>query len=160
MSRNPRAQDVARFVGARMRQRRIDLGLSQQGLAMLLGVTYQQIHKYETGASRLVSERLFALASALDVEIGYFFEGLAPGGSQPHPEQRVVLGLVREFPGDHLRQAQGSPAVARAHPFGDRTREQSPGYLTGRPGAQPPSFSSTAARRTDPPPLCFIESKE
>ena len=64
---------------------------------MLLSVTYQQIHKYETGTSRLVSERLFALASILDVEIGYFFDGLAPGGCQPHPEQRVVLGLVRSF---------------------------------------------------------------
>ena len=45
----------------------------------------------------LETERLFALASALDVEIGYFFDGLVPGGCQPHPEQRVVLGLVRDF---------------------------------------------------------------
>ena len=97
MSSNPRAQDVARFVGARMRQRRIELGLSQQGLAMLLGVTYQQIHKYETGVSRLASVRLFALAVALDVDIGYFFEGLGAGSSEPNQEQRVILDLVRDF---------------------------------------------------------------
>ena len=65
MSYPPRAQDVARHTGARLRQRRIELGLSQQGLADLINVTYQQIHKYEAGASRLVSERLFALAGAL-----------------------------------------------------------------------------------------------
>ena len=97
MSNTPRAQDVARHTGARLRTRRIELGLSQQGLADLLNVTYQQIHKYETGASRLVSERLFALASALDVDIGYFFEGLDTGTHRPNHEQRVVLGLVRSF---------------------------------------------------------------
>ena len=96
MSSNPSAQDVARFVGARMRQRRIELGLSQQGLAMLLGVTYQQIHKYETGVSQLASVRLFALAVALDVDIGYFFEGLG-AGSEPNQGQRVILDLVRDF---------------------------------------------------------------
>ena len=67
---------MARFVGGRLRQRRIELGLSQQGLAMLLSVTYQQVHKYDSGASQLVSVRLFPLARALDVEIGYFFRGL------------------------------------------------------------------------------------
>lgn len=97
MSHTPRAQDVARFVGARLRARRVEIGLSQQALAALLRVSTQQIHKYETGASRLVSERLFALSAALDVDIGYFFDGLMGGDRRPHPEQRVVLDLVRAF---------------------------------------------------------------
>ena len=97
MSHTPRPQDVARYVGARLRARRVELGLTQQALAALLRVSTQQIHKYETGASRLVSERLFAVSSILDVEVGYFFDGLANGGHQPHPEQRVVLDLVRTF---------------------------------------------------------------
>ena len=88
---------MARFVGGRLRQRRIELGLSQQGLAMLLSVTYQQVHKYDSGASQLVSVRLFPLARALDVEIGYFFEGLGDSCSEANHEQRVVLGLVRSF---------------------------------------------------------------
>ena len=52
MLHTPRAQDLARYVGARLRARRVEVGLSQQAFAALLRVSTQQIHKYETGASR------------------------------------------------------------------------------------------------------------
>jgi transcriptional regulator with XRE-family HTH domain len=71
-----RAQDVDRYVGARMRERRIMLGLTQQQMAELIGVTYQQAHKYEKGINRIASGRLYNIAQALGVDIGYFFEGL------------------------------------------------------------------------------------
>jgi transcriptional regulator with XRE-family HTH domain len=62
-------------VGARIRERRIMLGLTQQQLADLIGVTYQQAHKYEKGINRIAAGRLSGIAHALGVEVGYFFEG-------------------------------------------------------------------------------------
>src|SRR6186713_3534592 len=72
-----RAQDVDRHVGARLRERRIMLGLTQQELAELIGVTYQQAHKYEKGINRIAAGRLYAIAQALGVEVGYFFAGMS-----------------------------------------------------------------------------------
>ena len=60
-------------VGARIRERRIMLGLTQQQLAELIGVTYQQAHKYERGISRVSAGRLFHIATALGVPVEYFF---------------------------------------------------------------------------------------
>ena len=71
----PRAQDIDRYVGARMRERRIMLGLTQQQMAELIGVTYQQAHKYEKGINRIAAGRLSSIAQALGVEVGYFYEG-------------------------------------------------------------------------------------
>jgi DNA-binding XRE family transcriptional regulator len=71
-----RPQDVDRHVGTRMRERRIMLGLTQQQMAELIGVTYQQAHKYEKGINRVASGRLYNIAQALGVDVGYFFEGL------------------------------------------------------------------------------------
>ena len=58
MTPRSRAQDVDRHVGARLRERRIMLGLTQQQLAELIGVTYQQAHKYENGINRISAGRL------------------------------------------------------------------------------------------------------
>jgi DNA-binding XRE family transcriptional regulator len=60
-----RAQDIDRYVGARMRERRIMLGLTQQQMAELIGVTYQQAHKYEKGINRVAAGRLYNIAHAL-----------------------------------------------------------------------------------------------
>ena len=60
-----RAQDADRHVGARMRQRRTMLGLTQQQMAELIGVTYQQAHKYEKGINRVAAGRLYSIAQAL-----------------------------------------------------------------------------------------------
>jgi transcriptional regulator with XRE-family HTH domain len=94
----PRAQDVDRHVGARLRELRISAGLSQQALGDLIGVTYQQAHKYESGVNRISASRLFALALALDVEVNEFFEGLAAPDAIRHiAEQRQVVDLARHF---------------------------------------------------------------
>jgi transcriptional regulator with XRE-family HTH domain len=58
-----------------MRERRVMLGLTQQQMAELIGVTYQQAHKYEKGINRVAAGRLYRIAQALGVEVGYFFEG-------------------------------------------------------------------------------------
>jgi transcriptional regulator with XRE-family HTH domain len=98
-----RALDVDHYVSLRIRQRRIMLGLTQQQMAELIGVTYQQAHKYETGINRISAGRLYQIAQALGVEIGYFFEDVEPG-KQPKqtpaemmPQQRMLLELARNF---------------------------------------------------------------
>jgi transcriptional regulator with XRE-family HTH domain len=71
------------FVGRRVRQRRRLLGLTQQQLAVEVGVRFQQIQKYESGVNKISAARLWSLARALQVQPDYFFEGLAerlPGG--------------------------------------------------------------------------------
>jgi transcriptional regulator with XRE-family HTH domain len=93
-----RAQDIDRHVGARMRERRIMLGLTQQQLAELIGVTYQQAHKYEKGLNRIAAGRLWTIARVLGVQVGYFFEGLEQDARfQPTPQQRMLLDLARNF---------------------------------------------------------------
>ena len=95
----PRAQDIDRYVGARMRERRIMLGLTQQQMAELIGVTYQQAHKYEKGVNRIAGGRLYTIAQALGVEVGYFYEGMKalPGQFAPTAQQRLILELSRNF---------------------------------------------------------------
>jgi DNA-binding XRE family transcriptional regulator len=93
-----RVQDVDRHVGARMRARRIMLGLTQQQLADLIGVTYQQAHKYEKGINRMAAGRLYKVARVLGVDAGYFFEGLQGAGPlRATPEQRLLSELAKEL---------------------------------------------------------------
>ena len=63
-------------VGKRIRQRRWQLGMSQENLAETTGVKFQQIQKYETGANRVSASRMWEIAQALDVTVPYFYEGL------------------------------------------------------------------------------------
>ena len=95
----PRAQDIDRHVGTRMRERRIMLGLTQQQLADLIGVTYQQGHKYEKGVNRIAGGRLYTIAQALGVEVGFFYEGIGapPSAGKPTEHQRLLLELTRNF---------------------------------------------------------------
>ena len=107
-----RALDVDRYVSMRIRQRRIMLGLTQQQMAELIGVTYQQAHKYETGINRISAGRLYQIARALGVEISYFFEDVEPGsGTQARsqelmPQQRMLLELARNFASIKSRKHQ------------------------------------------------------
>ena len=97
--RRSRPQDVDRHVGIRMRERRIMLGLTQQQMAELIGVTYQQAHKYEKGINRIAGGRLYQIAQALGVDVGYFYDGLGGNGAsfKPSQQQRLLLELARGF---------------------------------------------------------------
>ncbi|WP_273186275.1 helix-turn-helix domain-containing protein [Hyphomonas adhaerens] len=66
--------DADRFVGQKVRQARRELGLTQEALSSLLGVTFQQIQKYEAGQSRLSAGRLREIAIVLNKPIDYFYE--------------------------------------------------------------------------------------
>jgi transcriptional regulator with XRE-family HTH domain len=106
-SRRARAEDVDRYVGARVRQRRVMLGLTQQQMADLIGVTYQQAHKYEKGINRVAAGRLYQMARVLGVDIGYFFEGLNGNGTfHASPQQRMLLDLARNFISIRTRRHQ------------------------------------------------------
>jgi len=93
-----RATDTDRHVGTRIRERRIMLGLSQQQMADLIGVTYQQAHKYERGINRISAGRLFEIAQVLGVPVGFFYEGLENRrGAELNARQRMCLELARNF---------------------------------------------------------------
>ena len=65
------------YVGTRIRQHRTLLGLSQTALGKAVGITFQQVQKYEKGGNRLGASRLFEFASVLDVPVEYFFDGMS-----------------------------------------------------------------------------------
>lgn len=99
MAKRSETVTIERHVGQRIRARRTMLGLTQQQLADLIGVTYQQAHKYERGINRVSAGRLFELAKALGVDVSFFYEGLSPGELQEvMPErQRLCLDMARNF---------------------------------------------------------------
>jgi len=93
-----RTQDIDRHVGTRVRERRIMLGLTQQQLADLIGVTYQQAHKYERAINRISAGRLFEIAQVLGVPVSYFFAGLEQDSDRSvSPRERMCLELARNF---------------------------------------------------------------
>src|SRR5436305_15092385 len=69
---------VDRHVGLRIRMRRKELGVSQEKLAESLGLTFQQVQKYERAANRVSASKLWEIARALNTSVAYFYEGL-PG---------------------------------------------------------------------------------
>jgi transcriptional regulator with XRE-family HTH domain len=113
-----RTQDIDRHVGARIRERRIMLGLTQQQLADLIGVTYQQAHKYERGINRVSAGRLFEVAQVLSVPVSYFFDGLEQEGERGiSPRERMCLELARNFaqiPNERHQEALSQLARALA----------------------------------------------
>ncbi|MCK8784079.1 helix-turn-helix domain-containing protein [Roseomonas sp. NAR14] len=80
--REHRASPIDVHVGTRVRLRRTLLGMSQERLGEALGLTFQQVQKYERGVNRIGASRLFDLARVLDVPIGFFFDDMpdAMGG--------------------------------------------------------------------------------
>lgn len=99
---SPNPVDV--HVGGRLRLRRTLLGLSQEKLGDAIGLTFQQVQKYERGANRIGASRLHQLSQVLDVPVAFFFEGLAEraaNGEGPTDNdpllKRETLELVRAY---------------------------------------------------------------
>mgnify|MGYP001806415959 FL=1 len=128
---------IDRHVGNRVRQRRTLLGMSQEKLGEEIGLTFQQVQKYERGANRISASRLFDLARVLDVPVSFFFDDMDPevaaaspaaitaGGSAPKmPDidpmtKRETLELVRAYyriPDATLRKRLLELAKAAASP--------------------------------------------
>jgi len=81
---------VDRHVGLRIRLRRKELGVSQEKLADSIGLTFQQVQKYERAANRVSASKLWEVARALNTNIAYFYEGLPAEGSA---QSRNAAGL-------------------------------------------------------------------
>ena len=98
-----RATDVDDHVGRRIRQGRREIGQSQNELADALGVSFQQVQKYENGTNRVSAGRLYAAAQHLGVTFDYFFEGVElPAARRPVQDllfknDKQVIALVRSF---------------------------------------------------------------
>ncbi|MBK0329160.1 helix-turn-helix transcriptional regulator [Rhodobacteraceae bacterium F11138] len=76
-------------VGKRVRHRRWLIGMTQQQLAEQVGIKFQQIQKYETGANRVSASRLWDIADALDVPVSFFFDGLQ--GEEKQEDSKTLL---------------------------------------------------------------------
>ena len=117
--KSPNAIDV--YVGARVRLRRMMLGLSQEKLGEHLGITFQQIQKYEKGTNRVGASRLQAIARVLSVPVAFFFEN-APGGGDGHEPMPAVdvtfdaatLEITRLVQAMTATQRQSVRQIARA----------------------------------------------
>src|ERR1700743_1883447 len=105
-------------VGSRIRERRIMLGLTQQQLADMIGVTYQQAHKYERGINRVSAGRLFEIARVLSVPVSDFFDGIGSAdanGRSHSPRERMCLELARNFSQiENERHQEALSQLARA----------------------------------------------
>jgi transcriptional regulator with XRE-family HTH domain len=97
MARRNRATDIDKAVGSQIRNRRIQLGLTQQQFAQLIGVTYQQAHKYEKGINRVSAGRLYDIGQALGVPVDYFYLTVTEKPRQLTGLERLQLELARNF---------------------------------------------------------------
>ena len=97
--RSPKEIEIDQHIGQRVRERRIVLGLSQTALADGLGITFQQLQKYEKGHNRIAAGRLYGYAELLDVAPAYFFEGLEGSDTGTLDETRSdeALKLARAY---------------------------------------------------------------
>jgi len=94
------AKRIDHLVGQRIRLRRNMLGLTQEALADSLGISYQQIQKYETASNRVSAGRLFEIAAKLNTPVAYFFQGVEDMPEDDEPAtagSRVNIELVRSF---------------------------------------------------------------
>lgn len=136
------ASQIDRLVGDRIRRRRILIGLTQDQLGEALGISYQQVQKYETGANRVSAGRLYQIAETLQTSVAWFFDELCEveDGADETAPTRHVIELVRGFarlPEDRHRQA----VLALV-----RTLADAPGAKSD--GETPSALQRAAARDT------------
>ena len=102
---------IDKYVGSRVRMRLIMLGMSQEKLGEALGLTFQQIQKYEKGTNRVGASRLQAIASILDVPVSFFFadapgnESLQPAGLSEGKAANFMVDFVNSGEGLQLNRA-------------------------------------------------------
>lgn len=112
-----KANEIDAYVGKRLRLRRMMLGLSQEKIADAVGLTFQQVQKYERGSNRIGAGRLYEFSQALQVPIQYFFEVEEGGKSlQTLSKKGSVTGLAEEklFHGMHPSPHKETTELLRA----------------------------------------------
>jgi len=95
MTKNPNATDI--HVGRRMRMRRLMLQMSQEVFAAELGVTFQQVQKYEKGVNRVSASRLQQAAYILQVPVQFFFEGLPKTETDSKSREDASYALISDL---------------------------------------------------------------
>ena len=118
-------------IGQRLRMRRKLAGLSQEQLAERLGVTFQQVQKYEKGTNRISASRLFGAARLLSVPVSYFFEGLATSEAEPEhviPMTRDEHDLLLAF--RSAREDVRGPFIALVQASREQPERASPQLST------------------------------
>jgi transcriptional regulator with XRE-family HTH domain len=118
-TKTPSPIDVA--VGQRVRMRRNILGMSQTTLAEALGITFQQVQKYEKGSNRIGASRLSHIASVLNVQVSFFFEGSEASSSDTNGQELLSSNEITAF----LSSAEGvalNKAFARIESTGLRKK--------------------------------------
>jgi transcriptional regulator with XRE-family HTH domain len=112
--------DIDVHLGKRLRRRRRLLGLTQQQLAGACGVRFQQIQKYECGANRISAARLWQLSEALEVPVGYFFDGLSdtPRARERDPERND------SGPGELVARKETLDLIRAYYQLGERPRRR------------------------------------
>ncbi|RED52194.1 helix-turn-helix domain-containing protein [Aestuariispira insulae] len=91
----PHPTDV--HVGQKIREVRIERGLSQDQLAGMLGISFQQIQKYEKGTNRIGSSRLYAICQALEIPVNYLFDDLRRGDGDPSMPSLRSIQVARDL---------------------------------------------------------------
>jgi transcriptional regulator with XRE-family HTH domain len=136
MTENKLPSGIDRVVGQRIRWRRREMKLTQERLAELLELTFQQVQKYEKGVNRVSAGRLYEIAGVLGVPISYFFEGaeafLKAGPSEPAedeeeprapaltPEMLELISAFQKIEDVSLRKSLLNTVRAAASAFADR----------------------------------------
>ena len=112
------SSEIDLHLGKRLRRRRRLLGLTQQQLAGAVGVRFQQIQKYECGANRISAARLWQLSEALEVPIGYFYDGLSAAPLLETPLERS------DSSGEMLARKETLDLIRAYYQLGERPRRR------------------------------------
>ncbi len=88
-----RSEPVDIHIGQRLRNRRAELGMSQQELGDMVDVAFQQIQRYERGTNRISGGKLYRLAKGLNIPVSYFYEGVE--GGPPRPDEADILNRAK-----------------------------------------------------------------
>ena len=97
--KNDYIEEIDKFIGNKIYSLRLAKGLSRQQLSKVIGVTHQQLQKYEKGSNRVSASKLALIAKALDRQIPYFYEGFEAADNIPleTENQRLCIEVARNF---------------------------------------------------------------
>ncbi len=119
------ANSIDLHVGRRLRHRRRLVGMTQQQLADVIGIRFQQIQKYECGANRITASRLFELAGALSIGVQYFYDGLAAIVAANEPAAKnAPANDHKEIGPEVLRQKETMDLITAYYRLGERPRRR------------------------------------
>jgi transcriptional regulator with XRE-family HTH domain len=107
-------------IGALIRLRRTSIGMSQEKLGEILGVTFQQVQKYEKGTNRVSASRLVEIAAALDAPVGYFLDQVAAPAELPDIDIAIALKIAKLDPLQQQQIRQIIDVIASTAPKGSR----------------------------------------